>query len=596
MINQRRSLSSPKPPKISKKERSAIYRRLLTYVFRFKGRLAVCLLLTVVSNVFALLGPMLSGYAVDAIATGPGQVDMPRVVLLCSIMAIFYVLSAGLSYVLSVLMIDLSRRISYAMRKEVFEHLLRLPAWYFDRNQTGDIISHISYDIDTINTSLSNDVLHLLTGVITIVGCLIAMIFISPLMMTVFLVTVPFSIWFTKYRTQKIRPLFRRRSAKIGELNGYAEEMLSGEATIRAYHKQDIMIDRFDHHNDEAVEASYQADYQGSILGPSMNFINNLSLALIGMLGATLYLLQMTSLGSISSFILYSRRFFGPINELANIVGEIQSATSAAARVFKLLDEPAEVADAPDAVTLENVRGEIGFYHVDFGYTPDKPVLKDFCLKVKPGQTVAIVGPTGAGKTTIINLLMRFYDPDGGKICIDGIPLTGMTRESLRKAFTMVLQDTWLFGGTVYENIAYGKAGAKRQQVIDAAKAAHVHDFILSLPDGYDTVISEDAGNISSGQKQLLTIARAFLCDAPLLILDEATSNVDSRTEIFVTEAMNRLMENKTCIVIAHRLSTIQHADMIVVLGDGKIIESGNHEQLLQQGGFYASLFQAQFE
>lgn len=585
-----------RPPKISKQERMAIYRRLLTYVFRFKGRLAICLLLTVASNLLALLGPLLSGYAVDAIAIGPGQIYIPTVMGICGLMALFYAASAGLSYLLSVLMIDFSRRISYAMRKEVFEHLLRLPAWYFDRNQTGDIISHISYDIDTINTSLSNDLLHLLTGSITIIGCLIAMIFISPLMLSVFVVTVPMSILLTKHRTKKVRPLFRRRSAKLGELNGYTEEMLSGEATIRAYHKQDIMIHRFDHHNTEAVDAYYDADYQGSMLGPSMNALNNLSLALIGMLGAVLYLQELTSLGSISSFILYSRRFFGPINELANIVGEIQSATSAAARVFKLLDAPAEKADAPNAIPLQNVLGEIEFRHVDFGYTPDKPVLKDFCLKVEPGQTVAIVGPTGAGKTTVINLLMRFYDPVAGEICIDGQPLESLTRQSLRKAFTMVLQDTWLFGGTVYENIAYGKAGAKRQQVIDAAKAAHVHDFILSLPDGYDTVISEDAGNISSGQKQLFTIARAFLCDAPLLILDEATSNVDSRTEIFVTEAMNRLMEQKTCIVIAHRLSTIQHADKIVVLGDGKIIESGNHEQLLQQGGFYASLFQAQFD
>ena len=511
-------------------------------------------------------------------------------------MILFYLLSSLFSYVLSVLMIRLSQKVVFQMREDVFRHLVELPVRYFDSHQTGDIISRISYDIDTVNASLSNDLLQVATSFITVVGSLIMMLAISPLLVLVFAVTIPISIVFTRYMTRKVRPLFRNRSLKLGELNGFVEEIITGQKTIKAYHQEQTMVGRFDVKNKEAVDAYYNADYYGSMTGPSVNFINNLSLSLISMFGAILFLFGKLGLGALSSFVLYSRKFSGPINEIANIISELQSACAAAERVFLLIDEPVEPEDVPGAAMLDHVRGSVEMEHIRFGYLPDKTVIQDLSLKAEPGNLVAIVGPTGAGKTTVINLLMRFYDPDAGHIHLDGKEIRQVTRKSLRLAYAMVLQDTWLFHGSIFDNIAYGKKNATREEVEAAAKAAKIHSYISRLPEGYDTILNEDGMNISQGQKQLLTIARAMLLDANMLILDEATSNVDTRTEIQIQEAMRTLMKGKTCFVIAHRLSTIQNADTILVVRNGDIVEQGDHHSLMERGGVYAGLYRSQFQ
>ncbi|MBQ7315854.1 MAG: ABC transporter ATP-binding protein [Clostridia bacterium] len=594
---------------MDKAGRTRVLLRVCKYLFKDRFAMLAAFIMMLVSNLLALAGPKITGLIIDAIDAETG-VDMDTVTKWCIVLVVFYLISAVLSYILAVLMAWISQRVSYTMRKEVFAHLTELPVGYFDTHQTGDIVSHISYDIDTVNASLSHDLLQICVSAVTVVGSLAMMLSISPLLLGVFVITVPVSILFTKYKTQRIRPLFRKRSAKLGELNGFAEEMLSGHRTIKAYHREAYMVNEFDGHNQDACEAYYRADYQGSVIGPTVNFVNNLSLCLITVLGGVFYLLTLSvpnlapvfviGLGDVSAFVQYSRKFSGPINEFANILSEFQSACSAAERIFTLLDEPGEVADLPDAKVLPHatgeVRGDVTMEDVHFGYVPDKEILHGLSLKADKGKLIAIVGPTGAGKTTVINLLMRFYDIDSGRITVDGHEIRDLTRDSLRLSYTMVLQDTWLFCGTVLDNITYGTEGATMEDAVRAAKAARIHDFIMSLPDGYMTVLSDDGVNISKGQKQLLTIARAMLSRAPVLILDEATSNVDSRTEHLIQEALYALMQDRTCFVIAHRLSTIKNADTILVIKDGVVIESGNHEQLLAKKGFYASLYNAQYQ
>lgn len=578
-----------------KKNRRQVILRLLGYMMRHRWMALGAIALTVTGNLLALLGPMLSGYAIDAIGTGPGEADFQRIFSYCALMLLFYLISSVMAYLLSVLMVKLSQRVAYQLRADLFNKLVDLPVRFFDGHQTGDIISRVSYDIDTVTSSLSNDFLQIAASSIMVLGSLGMMLTISPPLIVVFVVTVPISVLFIRYRTRTIRPLFSRRSAKLGELNGLVEEIISGQKTTKAYHQEETMIGRFDAKNEEAVQAYYKADYYGSTVGPSVNAINNLSLALISVFGALLFLRGSISLGNLSSFVLYSRKFSGPINEMANIISELQSACSAAERVFRLIDEEPEPADAPQALELTDVQGDVQMEHIHFGYDPDKTIIHDLSLYAKPGSLVAIVGPTGAGKTTIINLLMRFYDPQSGSIRMDGHDSRDITRKSLRAAYTMVLQDTWLFYGTIYENIAFSRPGATREEVIEAAKAAKIHSYIMQLPDGYDTVITEDGMNISQGQKQMLTIARAMLSDAKMLILDEATSNVDTRTEQQIQSAMRELMQDRTCFVIAHRLSTVQNADTILVVQHGDIVEQGSHEQLMQQGGVYAGMYHSQF-
>ena len=578
------------------KNRKGVILRLGRYMMQYKFFLLSALILTIGSNLLALMGPMLSGYAIDAIEPGPGKVVFSRVFYYAGLMVLFYLFSSILSYILSILMIHISRKVVYQMRNDVFVHLMELPVGYFDTHQTGDIISRISYDIDTVNTSLANDLVQILTTFITVIGAFAMMIAISPKLVLIFAFTVPLSILLTKLITGKTRPLFRLRSRKLGELNGFVEEMITGQKTLKAYHQEENTIQKFDERNAEAVEAYYRAEYYGSVVGPAVNFINNLSLALISIFGALLFLAGQMRIGSISSFILYSRKFSGPINEAANIMSELQSALAAAERVFYMIDEPAEVSDRKEAVALSDVKGDVLLENVNFGYTKEQMIIKGLNLHAVPGKLVAIVGPTGAGKTTLINLLMRFYDVQSGHIEVDNQEICHVTRSSLRTAYAMVLQDTWLFQGTVFENIAYGKQGATLEEVTNAAKAAKIHSYIKRLPQGYGTILTDEGTNISKGQKQLLTIARAMLLNAPMLILDEATSNVDTRTEQQIQQAMRKLMENKTCFVIAHRLSTIQNADVILVVNHGEIVEQGTHKELMDQKGFYYQLYRAQFE
>ncbi len=592
-------------PTKTKKEKRGIFFRLSKYVLRQWPLFIFALILTLGSNQLSLLGPKYSGAAIDGIELESG-VDFAVVWENVILMIGCYVVSALLSYVLSVVMIHLSQRIIYKMRKQVFEKLTTLPVGYFDTHATGDIISHLSYDIDTINSTLSHDLIQVMTSLYTVIGSLIFMWNISKPMILIFAITVPVSVLFTRYRSKVVRPLFRQRAKKYGELNGYAEEMLTGSRTISAYGRQEVISDRFNKINDEAMSAFYQAEYHSALLFPTINFINNFSLTLVAVMGGILYMYSQNgtfleasiffiTLGGVAQFVQYSRKFAGPINEFSNILHEFQSAFSAAERVFAILDEKPEKEDAPDAKDFTEVLGDVTLENVTFGYTEDKIILKNVSVNAQKGQTVAIVGPTGAGKTTIINLLMRFYDQQSGEIRIDGIPSIELKRKDLRLAFTMVLQDTWLFYGTIYENIVYGREDATHEDVYAAARSAKIASYIESLPDGYDTVLSDDGVNISKGQKQLITIARAFLSNAPILILDEATSNVDSRTEIQIQTAMTELMQNKTCFIIAHRLSTIQNADTILVVKDGTIIEQGNHAQLIAQGGFYHSLYHSQF-
>lgn len=588
-----------------KKSRKGIFIRLSKYVLGQWPLFILALCLTLGANQLSLLGPKYSGAAIDAIE-GVGGVNFDAVWKNIGFMMGCYVISAVLSYLLAVVMINLSQRIIYKMRKQVFEKLTTLPVNYFDTHATGDIISHLSYDIDTINSTLSHDLIQVMTSLYTVIGSLVFMWQISKPMILIFALTVPASILFTKYRSKVVRPLFRKRSKKYGELNGFAEEMLTGARTISAYGRQEIISSRFNNINDEAMSAFYGAEYQGALLFPTINLINNISLTLVAIMGGILYMFSQNgtvlvgsmffiTLGGVAQFVQYSRKFAGPINEFSNILHEFQSAFSAAERVFAILDESPEKEDAPDAKALTEVKGEVLIDDVTFGYTPERTILKNVTVNASKGHTVAIVGPTGAGKTTIINLLMRFYDQQNGQILIDGVPSQDIKRADLRRAFTMVLQDTWLFHGTIYENIVYGREDATPEEVYEAARSAKISSYVESLPDGYDTVLSDDGVNISKGQKQLITIARAFLSRAPILILDEATSNVDSRTEIQIQTAMTELMKNKTCFIIAHRLSTIQNADTILVVKDGTIIEQGNHDELIRQGGFYHSLYHSQF-
>ena len=548
-----------------------------------------------------MIGPVLSGHIVDDIkclVVGEANKEVIKdIFTFASMMLGFYILSSVFSYILAIIMMKMSKKIVFKMRADTFSQLMKLPISFFDSYQTGDIISRMSYDIDTINTSLSSDLIQICTSFITIVGSLVMMIVLSPLLVLVFAITIPISLLFTRFMLKHTQKMFRARSRTLGELNGFSEEMITGIKPIKAYATKGKVLDNFDEYNTKAAEAAYKAEFYGSITGPGVNFVNNLSLSLVCMFGSILLLSNPSfTIGNLASFVQYSRRFSGPINEIANIFVDIQSALAAGERVFKLIDAAPELKDKEDAISLKDVNGDVKFSHVKFGYNPDRTIIHDLSFEALAGKTIAIVGPTGAGKTTIVNLLMRFYDIWDGNITLDDVNITDIKRDSLRKSYAMVLQDTWLFQGSVYENIKYGKDDANIDDVIKACKAARVDGFVTRLKEGYDTVLVEGGINISKGQKQLLTIARAMLLDANMLILDEATSNVDTSTEVKIQEAMKDLMVGKTCFIIAHRLSTIKNADLILVVNDGEIVEMGRHTDLLQKGGFYHQLYYSQFE
>ncbi len=572
------------------------FKRLIAYIGYYKWILLFVFALCFTSNVLALLGPSMAGSAINEAAAGPGKVNFDRVFYYAGRMLFCYVCSSLITVAINIIMMYVSKGIAKRMRGNVFDKLMRMPVGYFDRNQAGDIISRVSYDIDVVSTCLATDVVQILTSLVTVAGSFAMMHYISPMLAAVVVVTIPAAvIYVTKMRTIT-QPRFVKRSKNYGIMNGFVEEMFSGQKTIMAYAYENRVAENFDRINQDAADAYYNADYYGITMGPTVNSINNLGLSLIAVFGSLLYMGGRISLGQISSFVLYSRKFSGPINEIANITNELYSALAAAERVFGLLDEEEEPGDREEAALLTDVRGNVELQNVFFGYEKNKTIIHNLSLRAEAGKLVAIVGPTGAGKTTIINLLMRFYDVDEGSILVEGSDTREYTRRSLRGAYAMVLQDTWVFRGTIFDNIAYGKEGATMKEVVAAAKAAHIHSFIMRLPHGYETVISEDGGNISKGQKQLLTIARAMLYDARMLILDEATSNVDTSTERRIQKAMRELMKDKTCFVIAHRLSTIQNADHILVIDHGDVVEQGNHQSLMERKGFYYKLYASQFE
>ena len=570
--------------------------RLWQYLGRSRYLLIAAIVLSVAGSALALYGPKLSGTALDAVDLGTGAVDFSVVYRCAFWMILCYCISALLTYFLRIAMAYLSKNVATHMRQDIFANMMRLPVGFYDKNQAGDIISILTYDVDTVNTTISSDAVQILQSVVTVAVSFGMMLSIAPILVLIFCVTVPATFLFSKWYAGWTRKLFRKRSKKLGELNGFVEEMLSAHNTTRAYGLEGEVLREFDEKNDEAIKAYTTAEANGTMNGPIVNFISNISLSLVGLFGAVLFYRGRVTLGSLSSFIQYSRKFSGPVNELANIFADLQSAIAAAERVFSLIDAEPEAEDAPDATVLERVSGDVRFEQVDFSYLPEKPIIKKLDIHAPPGSLTAIVGPTGAGKTTIINLLMRFYDVDGGQVLLDGQDIRQITRESLRKAYTMVLQETWLFNGTIFENIAYGKPDATMEEVVRVAKAAHIHSYISRLPQGYNTVLTDNGASISKGQKQLLTIARAMLLDAQMLILDEATSNVDTRTEQRIQDAMRQLMKGKTCFVIAHRLSTIQSADNILVLDKGEVVEQGNHESLMAKKGYYYKLYNAQFD
>ncbi len=572
----------------------ATFMRLLNYVFELRIYFVVAILLSFIANALQLLGPYFTGKTIDLLDVQ--AVQFGQILDLIYILIGVYVLSASLLYILNTLMIHVTQKIVVKMRKQLFDKFMDLPAKYFDNHQIGDMISRISYDIDTINTSLSSDIIQFFGSIVTIVGALIMMIIISPILLSVFVITLPLSFKTTEFLAKKTRPLFKVRSRKLGDLNGYVEETISGIKTIKAYSQEDTMMATFQAKNADASEAYYKADYYGSVMGPSIGLVNNISLALISFLGSILYLFSKITIGNISSFILYSRRFAGPITEGANIIAELQSTLAAAERVFRVLDEPLE-SDAADAIEAKpTIAGEVIFDNVTFGYSKDNPVLRNINMHIKPGSVVAIVGPTGAGKTTLVNLLMRFYHPDEGRILIDQQDIAKLPYKAVRQYYSMVLQDTWLFYGSILDNIKYGNEDATFAQVQEVVEKVHLKHFVENSRDGYETLISDDGVNLSKGQKQLMTIARAMLQDNPMIILDEATSNVDTMTEKRIQEAMLQLTKNKTSFIIAHRLSTIVNADLILVVKDGRIIEIGQHDDLLAKQGFYYRLYMAQFQ
>lgn len=575
------------------------FHRVVSYLTAYRWQVAVFLLCACLSNVGNLLGPRFAGKAIGLAEAGyklgPGHVDMDGAARYALLMLACYAVGSGMNFLVNIGMMRVGRRVARKLRQDVFDKLMALPVGFFDRHQAGDIISRVSYDVDVVCTSLSTDVIHILTSAITVAGSFVMMCAISPPLVLCMAATIPASILFTRHMGKQTRPLYAKRSAAYGEMNGFAEEMFTGQRTILAYAQEGRVCGDFSRVNRAAARAYREADGLGMSMGPTVGMISNFGLAAIGTGGAVLYMLGVVGLEQISSFVLYSRKFSGPINEISNIISEIFSALAASERVFRLLDQPEEAADLYGAVERRNGAGHVRGAEVSFGYVPGRTILHNLSFEAKPGQTIAIVGPTGAGKTTIINLLMRFYDPDQGCIYVDGRANQAYTMESLRRGYAMVLQDTWLFQGTIFDNIAYGKEDAAMEEVVAAAKAARIHNTIMRLPQGYHTVVGEDGGGISKGQKQLLTIARAMLYDTDMLILDEATSNVDTNTERQVQKAIRSLMADKTCFVIAHRLSTIQNADHILVVDHGDVVEQGSHQQLMAQKGFYYQLYASQF-
>ncbi|RJO96316.1 ABC transporter ATP-binding protein [Exiguobacterium sp. RIT452] len=580
----------------------ATFRRLLGYLKPRRTALIAVFIAAILSTIFMIAGPKIMGTAITELFEGayakfqgvPGaEIDFTKIGQILLVLAGLYVISSLFSYIQQYIMSSVAQKTVYDLREDVNQKLERLPLKYYDGRPNGETLSRVTNDIDTIGSTLQQSVTSFITSIVTIVGILIMMLTISPLLTLISLVSLPLSIFAIRPILKRSQKYFADQQRTLGQLNGHVEEMYTGHPVVKAFGHERKAVEQFDAVNDELYEAGRKAQFISGIIMPMMMFIGNISYVLISVVGGILVTQRSISIGDIQAFITYTRQFTQPITQTANIANIVQSTVAAAERVFELLDEEEEVKEVTTH-QLAKADGAVAFEHVDFGYG-EQLLIEDMNIDVKPGQTVAIVGPTGAGKTTLINLLMRFYELNHGVIRIDGIDTRKMSREDLRTTFGMVLQDTWLFNGTIRDNLAYGKTGATEEEIVEAAKTAHADHFIRTLPDGYDTVLNEEASNISQGQKQLLTIARAVLADPPIMILDEATSSVDTRTEIFIQKAMKRLMEGRTSFVIAHRLSTIKDADLILVMDQGSVIEQGTHEELLAANGFYADLYNSQF-
>ena len=579
-------------------------RRLMKYLSPYKLIILSVLLMSIMATVFSIISPKIMGKATTKIFEGlmvrhmgaaGARIDFDYIFGILVTLGVLYAFSAFFSYIQQHIMVGLSQKVVYDMRRDINSKLSRLPLKFFDTRTHGEILSRVTNDVDNISTTLQQSITQLISSVVTLVGILVMMLTISPLMTLICFVTLPSYAIVTKVIAGKSQKHFKEQQKNLGELNGHVEEMFTGHKLVKAFGHEKKSIQEFDSINEKLYEAGWRAQFISGVIMPLMTFISNLGYVLICVAGGILAAKRAIEIGDIQAFIQYSRQFTQPIIQTATIANVIQSTVASAERVFELLDEAEELSDPEDAVHMERPKGEVALHHVKFGYKEDTVLMEDMSMDIKAGETIAIVGPTGAGKTTLVNLLMRFYEIGSGHIAIDGVDIRQLKRGELRSIFGMVLQDTWLFNGTIRDNIAYGRVGAKEWEIVNAAKAAHADHFIRTLPAGYDTILNEEASNISQGQKQLLTIARAILADPAILILDEATSSVDTRTEIQIQKAMSTLMEGRTSFVIAHRLSTIRDADLILVMNNGSIIEKGRHQELLRQGGFYAELYNSQF-
>ncbi len=578
--------------------------RLFRYFGPQKFLLTAVFVAAIISTVFNIVGPKILGLATTRLFEGfvaklrhiPGAtIDFTYIGHVLLILIGLYLISAAFGYAQQYIMAGVAQRTVYTIRQQVEEKLSRLPLKFYDTHSHGEVLSRAVNDLDNISSTLQQNLTQLITSLVTVIGVIVMMLTISPLLTLVIVLTLPLSIVITLVIAKRSQTYFGRQQRILGQLNGHVEETYTGHKIVKAFGREQESVATFNEVNDQLYEAGWRAQFASGMILPLMNFVGNLGYVIVAVAGGVMVTQGTISIGDVQAFIQYARQFTQPITQLASLSNTIQLTIASAERVFELLDEPEETPEAADAPSLGVPVGEAEFDHVDFSYSPDIPLIEDMNIVAHPGQTVAIVGPTGAGKTTLVNLLMRFYDVNQGKILVDGHDITTLRRGDLRRVFGMVLQDTWLFEGTIHDNIAYGRTGASDEEIVAAAQAAQADHFIRTLPDGYKTVLNQDATNLSQGQKQLLTIARAFLADPTILILDEATSSVDTRTEILIQQAMTGLMKGRTSFVIAHRLSTIRDADLILVMNHGRIIEQGTHQELLAQNGFYADLYNSQF-
>ncbi len=577
--------------------------KLIRYMGNYWAAIIVVMIFAAVSTVFSVLGPKVMGKATTALAdglmskiTGTGGIDFSYIGKILLITLSLYVASAVFSFVQGWIMTAITQKTCYRMRKEISQKINRMPMKYFESRTYGEVLSRITNDVDTLGQSLNQSITQIITSTATMIGVLVMMLSISPLMTLIALVILPISVALISFVIKHSQKYFRQQQEYLGHINGQVEEVYGGHLVIQAYNKQEETIREFKDTNKVLYDSAWKSQFLSGMMMPIMTFVGNLGYAGVAISGGILAIRNVITIGDIQAFIQYVKSFTQPIQQIAQVANQLQSMTAASERVFAFLEEEEEEFQAKEDIDVSKICGEVEFDHVHFGYNPDQIIIRDFSAKVKPGQKIAIVGPTGAGKTTMVKLLMRFYDVNEGRILVDGHDIRNYDRHELREAFGMVLQDTWLFKGTIMENIRYGRLDATDEEVIEAAKAAHAHHFIQTLPGGYQMELNEDASNVSQGQKQLLTIARAILADNKIMILDEATSSVDTRTEVRIQKAMDNLMEGRTSFIIAHRLSTIRNADLILVMKDGDIVEQGTHEELLARNGFYADLYNSQFE